>query len=471
MLSTIAHLVSVHGYWVVALMIILESAGFPFPGETTLLVAAAYAGAGHLSISKLIVIAAVAAIAGDAGGYWLGRSAGRALLRHYGRYLWLSEKKLQRVEGFFKRHGPKTVFFGQFISILRTYSAFFAGISRMPYGVFTIYNALGGTIWAIVFGMIGYLFGQNLPRMERIEHQVGRMILIVVLLIVLAVLLWRWLSHRESGWKTVWARFYNFPWIVSLAKRYRPQVQWIRRRLAPGHYLGLHFTVGLIFASLFLWIFGAVTEDVLAHDPLVRIDQSIAVHMRSWATPTSTLAFRMISDFGSPVVIALVALVAMLLDRKMRALEISGWIMGLSGGVLLNQLAKHIVARARPPFALVHASGFSFPSGHAMISIIAYGLLAYFQVITLSDWSRRVRTVCGAAVLVLLIGFSRMYLEVHFLSDILAGYAAGLVWLSSCITAMELIRRGELHVGWLDHLDKSLKTRQQPVPEIPSEIP
>ncbi len=118
----------------------------------------------------------------------------------------------------------------------------------------------------------------------------------------------------------------------------------------------------------------------------------------------------------------------------------------------MSQLVKHLVARPRPTFALIHVTGFSFPSGHATISIIGYGLLAYFQVLTLSDWSSRVRTVCGAAVLVLLIGFSRMYLEVHFLSDILAGYAAGLVWLSSCITAMESVRRGELHVGWLDHL-------------------
>jgi undecaprenyl-diphosphatase len=452
MLSAVTDLVSLYGYWIAAVMIILESAGFPFPGETALLIAAAYASTGHLSILKLIVVAAAAAIAGDAGGYWLGRSAGRPLLRHYGRYLWLSEKKLQRVESFFHRHGPKTVFFGRFVSILRTYSALFAGISRMPYGIFTIYNALGGTIWAIVFGVIGFLFGQNLPRVEKIEHQAGRTILIVVSLIVLAVLLWRWLSRHESTWKNAWARFHNFPWVVRLRKQYQWQIQWVRRRLAPGQYLGLHFTVGLIFASTFLWIFGGVTQDVLAHDPLVGIDQSIAIQMRSWATPASTFVFRIISYFGSAVVIALVALIAIVLDKKRQALEISGWIIGLSGGVVLSQLVKHLVARPRPTFALIHVTGFSFPSGHATISIIGYGLLAYFQVLTLSDWSSRVRTVCGAAVLVLLIGFSRMYLEVHFLSDILAGYAAGLVWLSSCITAMESVRRGELHVGWLDHL-------------------
>ena len=147
MAANISHLVSTYGYWIVGLFVLLESAGVPFPGETALVLAAAYAGAGTLSIYWVILFAAVGAVLGDAGGYWLGRKVGRRLLSLFR----IKEERLQYIESFFQKHGSKTVFFGRFFSILRTYSALFAGISKMPYGEFAVYNATGGITWALVF--------------------------------------------------------------------------------------------------------------------------------------------------------------------------------------------------------------------------------------------------------------------------------------------------------------------------------
>jgi membrane-associated phospholipid phosphatase len=93
---------------------------------------------------------------------------------------------------------------------------------------------------------------------------------------------------------------------------------------------------------------------------------------------------------------------------------------------------------------LLIETSYSFPSGHAMESLVAYAMLAYFAVLALRTWEARVGVVCGAALLVVLIGFSRMYLGVHYLSDVLAGYAAGTVWLSALITGAETIRRGRM---------------------------
>ena len=90
-------------------------------------------------------------------------------------------------------------------------------------------------------------------------------------------------------------------------------------------------------------------------------------------------------------------------------------------------------------------TSYSFPSGHAMESFVAYGMLAYLAVLALKTWEARVAAVCGAALLVVLIGFSRMYLGVHYFSDVIAGYAAGGVWLSALITGAETIRRGGKH--------------------------
>ena len=192
MLSQMSHLISAYGYWGVALFILLESAGVPLPGETALIIASAYAGTGKLSIRDVIVFAAVAAIVGDAAGYWLGRTIGRDVARFFR----VKEKNVKRIKTFFKKHGPKTVFFGRFISILRTYSALFAGISHMSYPKFTAYNAAGGILWATAFGVIGYLFGKNLHHLESVLHEVNLFVLISVILLILLVLFARKLRAR-----------------------------------------------------------------------------------------------------------------------------------------------------------------------------------------------------------------------------------------------------------------------------------
>ena len=117
---------------------------------------------------------------------------------------------------------------------------------------------------------------------------------------------------------------------------------------------------------------------------------------------------------------------------------------------MLNQVLKALFARPRQHFEhpLLVETSYSFPSGHAMGSLLAYGMLAYFAVLALGSWRSRVGAVFAVALLVLLIGLSRMYLGVHYLSDVAAGYAAGGVWLSALITAAETVRRrGKLRAG------------------------
>jgi membrane-associated phospholipid phosphatase len=121
------------------------------------------------------------------------------------------------------------------------------------------------------------------------------------------------------------------------------------------------------------------------------------------------------------------------------------WVAAVAGSAVLNQLLKGFFQRPRPHFAhpLVVESSYSFPSGHAMESFVVYGMLAYLAVLLwLRSWEARVAVICGAALVVVLIGFSRMYLGVHYFSDVVAGYAAGGVWLSALITGAETIRRG-----------------------------
>jgi undecaprenyl-diphosphatase len=133
-------------------------------------------------------------------------------------------------------------------------------------------------------------------------------------------------------------------------------------------------------------------------------------------------------------------IVAAILAWGRRWVFLGSWLAAVAGSAVLNHLLKVLFARPRPHFEhpLLVETSYSFPSGHAMESFVVYGMLAYFAVLALRSWESR-----GAALLVVLIGFSRMYLGVHYLSDVLAGYAAGGVWLSALITGTETIRRSK----------------------------
>jgi undecaprenyl-diphosphatase len=137
--------------------------------------------------------------------------------------------------------------------------------------------------------------------------------------------------------------------------------------------------------------------------------------------------------------------VAAILARRRQWLYLWTWAAAVGGSALLNRLIKDLFARPRPFFEhpLLLETSYSFPSGHAMESFAVYGMLAYFAVLTLRSWRARTAVVIGVALLVILIGFSRMYLGVHYFSDVVAGYAAGGVWLSALITGAETIRRSK----------------------------
>jgi len=162
----LTHLLNVYGYWAVLLFVAIESTGIPFPGETMLIIAAVYAGTTHhLAIPFVITAAAVGAILGDNLGFWVGREGGYRLLRRYGHVIRLDERKLKLGQYLFKKHGGKVVFFGRFVAVLRAWAAFLAGTNRMPWPRFLAFNAAGGIVWATLYGLGGYVLGDNIHRL------------------------------------------------------------------------------------------------------------------------------------------------------------------------------------------------------------------------------------------------------------------------------------------------------------------
>src|SRR5216684_1499039 len=335
MQGTVSGLVASYGYVVLFFLVGLESLGLPLPGETALVTAAAFAALGHLSIYGVVATAVAAAVIGDNGGYWIGRTGGIALVRRYGRFIHLNEAHLERARHFFGRHGPPTVFLGRFIALLRTWTAVLAGAARMPYGRFMIYNALGAVCWAGVVGALGYVFGRNLPRLEHYMGQASLAGALLVALIVGLVLGWRWFERNRA----------------SLVTRTEHLKMFAAARFARGEYLGLHLTLGLVISLAGLWVFAGVTEDVIHHDPLTQFDVTLLEWLHAHATPAGYAVFNAISLLGSPMTLTILALgVGLLLASRRQWILLGGWLTAFAGGGVLDEVLKLVIRRPRPPW-------------------------------------------------------------------------------------------------------------------------
>jgi membrane protein DedA with SNARE-associated domain/membrane-associated phospholipid phosphatase len=444
----IQHLLETYGYFAVLLLVGLESLGVPLPGETALLTAAAYAALGHLSIVGVIAAAIVGAVLGDAGAYWIGRTGGLALVRKYGRLFRVDDAKLERAQRFFERHGGKTVFFGRFVSLLRMLAALLAGVTRMPYARFSLFNVAGGICWAVLFGTLGFAFGRHLPQLEHAVGQAGALVVLLAALLVALILASRWVVDHggeiRAGVARLIARICASPFVRGLRERHPTAWSFVGRRFAATEYLGLHLTIGLGLSLGALWLFGGISEDIIHHDPLIQFDLTIANAFYRHSSPAGVAIAKSLSFLGSPAFIAgWGLLVVLVLLARRQYLLLGGWVAAVAGGGLLDVELKRVFHRTRPVWdvPLLTAPGWSFPSGHALGSLVAYGMLAYLLVRTADRRRRRLAIIACAALLVLLIGLSRMYLGVHYFSDVIGGYAAGVVWLAACISGLEVVRR------------------------------
>ena len=214
-----------------------------------------------------------------------------------------------------------------------------------------------------------------------------------------------------------------------------------------GRYVGGHPAApGLLITTGCSCLFVALSVGVLIGGPLVRFDRMTADALHAYASeaPNLTGFFSSVSVLGSLEALALVSLlitVAFLVRRCWS--QLAAWLVAVLGCEALNLLLKALFARPRPHFErpLVVETSYSFPSGQAMESLVVYGMLAYFAVLTLRGEGKRAVLVGGAAVLVVLIGFSRAYLGAHYFSDVVGGFAAGGAWLSAVITGWEAMRQ------------------------------
>jgi undecaprenyl-diphosphatase len=226
--------------------------------------------------------------------------------------------------------------------------------------------------------------------------------------------------------------------------------RFIRRQLSREEYLGLYLTIGLLISLLMLALVVAIARGFQGRSGVTRLDHEANLRLSEFRenTPELRLVLVITTQLGSVrVLTGLAVFVAILLLLRRRRLLAFVWLVGPAGGALLDTVLKVAFERERPPLRdpAINEMTMSFPSGHSMGSLVGYGLLAYLVVLTARPMWLRVSAVVGLSILVLAIGFSRVYLGAHYPSDVIGGYTVGGCWLAACICALELVRRRPRH--------------------------
>ena len=228
-------------------------------------------------------------------------------------------------------------------------------------------------------------------------------------------------------------------------RRYARQIGFIKARFSPEGYLGLHLTVGLFVVLLAGWWFGEIAEDMSRDAATRQLDERVIAWFQEQTSPGLTQIARIVTALGSvPFLTAGSILTAFVLVTRGFIYRFLAVVVTMGGGSLLNILLKHFFQRQRPVLEnpLVTLSSFGFPSGHTMGATLFYGLLALLIAhSTRWGWSHRVFGFCCAALLIALVGTSRIYLGAHYLTDVLGAIALGLAWLAFCWTGIETVRR------------------------------
>lgn len=248
-----------------------------------------------------------------------------------------------------------------------------------------------------------------------------------------------WMLARR--WRPLMERI---PGIRALERRFPPLLRFLRARVSAGEYLGLHLAVGVVLCVGALLLFTKVLLAVLDREDLTFFDRDVARVLYRAATPPGVEFWGFVSHFGTyPVMTAFAAVIGALLWRRGDRLFLPATGIALLGASLLNSELKLLVRRARPfwetPFAV--ESTFSFPSGHSLGAVVGYGMIAYGIYLLSRRQSVWLPVAVGLLALCVAIGYSRMYLGVHFFSDVIGGFALGIFWLAFCCTGLAVAHR------------------------------
>ena len=437
--NTILSLSGVLAYVVVGTLAFLEAAlfiGLVLPGETALLLGGVLASQGRVSLPTLLGVAVVAAVAGDSVGYEVGRRWGPALKAgRLGRRI--GDQRWARAEAYVAKRGGSAVFLGRWVGLLRALVPAVSGMVRMPYGRFLVYNAAGGTLWAVTVVLLGYFAGASFKRVETYLGQASMFLLGVVVAVAAGVLVTRYVVRHRDQAAILARRVRAAPPVRATERAAASAFESLSRRTGEVPALSAGLAAALAVVTLLALAFAQLFDNVLDGGGVAALDRPVLAWLAAHRDGEITAAMRAVTMVGGPILLPLLALAgAGLLRWRTRSWE-PVVIIALTavGSGVITLAGKHLVGRARPAaeYALAGESGYSFPSGHSLNSMAILGILAVLTARAARTWARRVWVSAVAVLAVALIGLSRLYLGVHWLTDVLAAWLLGGIWLTAVL--------------------------------------
>jgi membrane protein DedA with SNARE-associated domain/membrane-associated phospholipid phosphatase len=411
--------------------------GLIAPGEFTVMLGGAVASQGDISLPLILAITWISAFLGDSVSFLLGARLGRDFLVRHGERFLITPERLSRVEDYFDRHGGKTILIGRFIGLVRALAPFIAGSSHMRYSAFAPYSVLGTGLWATAFILIGYFFGRNLGTVTDIVSRGLIAFGVVVGVVIAIVVLYRFLHEPENRRRTVeeMEKRRALRPLLRLGRRLRPQAVFLWQRLTPGG-LGLEFTTVLAALSVALFVliaYWSIVEGDPGPTPGDQTALDVAQDLQAgWLTDVA----KGVTELGAgAVTIPIAVLAAIVLAVRRRWPELWVLVIGFTLILVLVPEIKDATDRPRPPDPLISVGTPAFPSGHAANSVLWTWLAITFAWRVVPGITRRSLVIAAGIVLTALIGLSRVYLRVHWLSDVSAGWALGV----SCFAAVAAV--------------------------------
>jgi membrane protein DedA with SNARE-associated domain/membrane-associated phospholipid phosphatase len=403
-------------YLLVGALAFLETGAFVglvAPGETAILIGGVVAGQGEISIVVLIGLVWACAVAGDLTSYVLGRRLGREFLVRHGPRFKITEARLAYVEGFFDRRGGVTILIGRFIGLVRALAPFVAGASRMEVRKFLPYDVLGCGLWSALFCLLGYFFWQSL---DRIEAYIGRGTAALTAIVVVGAAVWfiRRLRKDEEFRAKVQRQLDGNP----MYRRVRKPLFFVADHAG----FALELSTLLALAAVGTYVFFGLGA-LLGPEPTAPLDDEAFELLDPLYTDPVGAVIRVLTHVGSlPVTAALVILTAIWAARQGRARE--GVALAIAHALTFAcvHIAKDTEGRARPAGQHADTEGLAYPSGHSAYAI-AWIACAIVMARAGHRWATRFALVTIAVAIAIGVGVSRIYLHVHYLSDVIGGFA------------------------------------------------
>jgi membrane protein DedA with SNARE-associated domain/membrane-associated phospholipid phosphatase len=424
-ISFFTNLLEQYGYWVLFFALLLELIALPLPGEFIMIYAGLIVFQGDLNWFLSIIVAGSGACLGVTISYWIGYRLGTPFVEKYGSKFHFGPDKLHSVSRWFLTYGNKMLLIAFFIPGVRHFTGYFSGMTRLPFRKYAVYAYSGALIWVMIFISIGKVLG---PNWVRYHHSVNRYMMILGLISVIV-----YVSIYVYRKNKVWIRIQMISILDQAFQRYRSM----------GRVKFIIITAFAAFIMFFSLMLGLI-QDFIGHEfSLFDEVTSYIVHEifdPSWSDVMNR--FAMLGTYYVFVPLIIFTCVWIWFRGKDRLLELTFLVIVIIVGEVLNEGLQVLFHRMGPTGVRL---GFTFPSEQTLLTITVCGFAAFLLVRHYGDFKTRALASSLVIILCLLVGISRIFFNVQYASDVVAGYVFGGVWVTLNVILLEVFRIARLY--------------------------